>query len=373
MRTRTEVLQNLGTIHRIVIKIGSNLIIHPETKEIQNQIIDNLIQDILFLRKRNIEVILVSSGAIAFARKLLSMQNGSHYSSLIKKQALASIGQIELMNFYKEKFSQYNLGIAQILITANDFRDRVTYLNIGHTVQEILKMNQIPIINENDTVSTDEIKFGDNDFLSGATASLLHAQLLFLLTSVEGFIVNEKRVSLLNNINEQTLKYAKGPTGFGSGGMYSKIRVGKLCLQSGLSMAILPGFEKNSIQRFFLGEDIGTLIYPEKRFYIKAKKRWLLFAKTKGAIIIDEGAEIALKQHCKSLLLVGIKDIEGSFTYGDVVEIKNQKHQVIGRGVIYIPSRILKNKIANIKERTSYLENFPYEVVHRNNLILESI
>jgi len=366
---RNEFISEFPNIKRIVIKIGSNLIVQGDTIQYNN--LENLIRCILFLKKLKKEVILVSSGAVALGRKKLKNRFNDYvpqeFPTLIRKQALASIGQIELMNLYDQLFLKERFAISQVLITAKDFRDRETYLNIGHTIQELLRLNIIPIINENDTVSTDELKFGDNDYLSAAVAALLQSQLLILLTSVEGFIVDSKRISVLENITEEIIKHAKGPVGQGSGGMYSKIRVGKLCQQAGVHVAILPGSLEDVVQKFISGEDVGTFILSNKKT-LPARKKWLLFAKTKGAVIIDEGAEYALKNRGSSLLFAGIKNIEGSFTYGDVVEIKNFRNQVLGRGIINIPSRIIKLHLHNHGNR---IEGFPFEAIHRNDMILE--
>ncbi len=376
---RKEFLKEFENTKRIVVKIGSNLIVNSK-QSINYEVLNNLLNDIIILKDLNKQIILVSSGAVALGKKKLNTikknQKIEDFSSIVRKQALASIGQIELMKFYDEFFGKKNLGISQILITANDFGNRQTYLNIGHTIQEILNLGLIPIINENDTVSIEELKFGDNDFLSAATAALLNAQILILLTSVDGFFINNQRVSYLDKITNQVLSYAKGPEGYGSGGMYSKIRVGKLCLQAGLHVAILPGKEKNIIQKFLRGEDVGTFIYSTKKF-MKAKKKWLLFARTKGSVIIDKGAENALIYNNSSLLLAGIKKIQGNFTYRDVVDIKNQEDQIIGRGVINIPSKIIKEKInqrnvGNLNYHSSY-STFPIEIIHRDNMIIEEL
>lgn len=289
--------------------------------------------------------------------------------SVIRKQALASIGQIELMNYYNHIFNKNHLEISQILITAKDFGERETYLNIGHTIQELVRLNFIPIINENDTVSTEEIKFGDNDFLSAAVAALLNSQFLILLTSVEGFLINGKRISNLENITHQTLQYAKGPEGYGSGGMNSKLKVGKLCLQAGVDVAILPGKIENIIQKFFSKEDVGTFIFSREKKYLKARKRWLLFSRSRGSVFVDEGAENALLNKGSSLLINGIKEIEGKFSIGDVVEIKNLKDSILGRGIININYKNLKNYL--VEKNKIDKSFFPTEIIHRDDLILE--
>ncbi len=373
---RENFLKEIDKIKRVVIKIGSNLIIDNKTNEIQYKNLENLLNSIIYLKSLNKQVIVVSSGAVALGRnklkRILKDYVPQQFPSIIRKQALASVGQIELMKFYDEFFSKKNIGISQILITAKDFRDRETYLNIGHTIQEILNFDLVPIINENDTVATEELKFGDNDFLSAATAALLHSQLLILLTSVEGFLINNKRISSIDKIDEEIIKHARGPEGYGSGGMYSKIRVGKLCQIAGVHVAILPGNVDDVVQKFFSGVDVGTLIYAQNKF-LKARKKWLLFARTKGTVVIDEGAEDALKNKGSSLLLAGIKQIQGNFTYGDVVEIRNMKNDILGRGIINIPSRIIRNHFNGKQETNSknLLQYFPFEVIHRNDLILE--
>ncbi|MFN3604809.1 MAG: glutamate 5-kinase [Leptonema sp. (in: bacteria)] len=360
-------------IKRIVIKIGSNLIVDPTTNQICTENIQNLVRGILFLKNNHKDVILVSSGAVAFGKKRLNNAIPKDQipldPSLVHKQAFASIGQIELMNFYRKIFRMNQLEIAQILITAKDFRDRETYLNVGHTIQELIKLNIIPIINENDTVSTDELKFGDNDFLSAAVSALLNCQLLILLTSVDGFLINGERISTLNKIDKQIFSYAKGPEGYGSGGMYSKIRVGSLCLKAGVDVAILPGKEENIIEKFFNQEDVGTFIYSKEKKFLKARKRWLLFSRTKGAVYIDEGAEIALLKKGSSLLINGIKEIEGKFTIGDVVEIKNLKNEILGRGIINLSHKNLKKYLEN-KMQNNKIYNLS-EVINRDDLILE--
>lgn len=367
--------QKFSEFKRIVIKIGSNLIVDPETERICIENIENLIKGILFLKQQKKEIILVSSGAVAFGRKKLKNINPNYvpllFPSIVRKQALASIGQIELMNFYNEIFRKYNLGISQILITAKDFRDRETYLNIGHTIQELVKLNIIPIINENDTASTDELKFGDNDFLSAAVSALLNSQLLILLTSVEGFLVHNKRISNLDTIDNKILQYAKGPEGFGSGGMYSKMRVGQLCLQAGVDVAILPGKMENVIEKFFNQEDVGTFIYSKEKRYLRARKKWILFSRTKGSVYIDQGAENALINKGSSLLINGIKYIEGKFLMGDIIEIKNLNNKILGRGITNFSYRSLQNFLLN-KDQNLQIINIP-EIIHRDDLILEQI
>ncbi len=360
-------------IKRIVIKIGSNLIVDPQTNQICEENIQNLINGILFLKKKQKEVILVSSGAVAFGNKKIKAINqniNSFFSnSIIRKQALASIGQIELMNYYNQVFQKNHLKISQVLITAKDFGERETYLNIGHTIQELVKLDFIPVINENDTVSTDEIKFGDNDFLSAAVAALLNSQLLILLTSVEGFMIEGKRISNLESISPDLMEHAKGPTGFGSGGMNSKLRVGKLCLQAGVDVAILPGKLKNVIQDFFGCEDVGTFIFSKEKKFLKARKKWILFSRSRGSVFIDEGAEKALLNNGSSLLINGIKKVEGKFLSGDVVEIKNLQNTILGRGIVNISDKNLKKYLLekNKIDKSSY----PTEIIHRDNLILE--
>ena len=363
----------VASAKRVIIKIGSSLIAPPtgntESNSVDLTMIESLAGEILFLRQRNIEVILVSSGAVAMGRYILGKVNTSYLPktapAMSRKQALSAIGQARLISLYGEVFAKHKLPVSQILITARDFRDRKAYLNIGHTIEELLSLGVIPIINENDTVSTDELRFGDNDLLSGACAALLHADLLILLTSADGFLMNKNRVPALDTITADVIAQAGGPSGPGSGGMRTKIRSGQLALRTGFQLAILPGRHKDPIRAFFEGDNIGTLIGKLTPAKMNARKMWLLFARTKGAVIVDHGASLALQKHGSSLLSAGITKIKGDFVESDVIEIIDTEGKVIGRGIAKVSWRDIEAAIQSG-------QHLDIEVIHRNDLILDS-
>ncbi|EHQ08650.1 glutamate 5-kinase [Leptonema illini] len=370
---RKELQKALTESKRVVLKIGSGLIATAneanEPNGLDRSMIEKLRDEVLFLRERGIEVILVSSGAVAMGRSVLRKTlAGYHPQSnpgLSRKQALAAVGQARLISLYGEIFAEKGLAVSQILITARDFRDRNAYLNIGHTIQELLRLGVVPIINENDTVSTEELRFGDNDLLSAACAALLRSDLLVLLTSVNGFLINEQRVPVLTSITADVLEAAGGPSGPGSGGMRTKIRAGQLGLRTGFRVAILPGRDRAPVQSLFTGEDIGTIIGSTEPSHMNARKMWLLFARTRGAVIIDDGAVNALRHRGSSLLGAGIKELRGAFAQSDVVEIVDAAGQSIGRGIVRAGSREIQASI-DAKKPLSY------EVIHRNDLIIET-
>lgn len=365
---RSDCLDRVKRSRRVVIKVGTQLLTDAKGG-VNRLMIEKLKAEILFLRKSGIEVLLVTSGAVGMGRELV---RDLSTPDLARRQALSAIGQIRLMSVYSESFAASGVVIAQLLITARDFRDRRAYLNIGHTLQELISLGVLPVINENDTVSTDELRFGDNDMLSAACASQFHADLLIILTSVEGFIMNGKRVPFISRIGEEEKKHALGPTGPGSGGMETKIRAGELCALSGTMLAILPGGVESPIQSLFGGEDIGTLVGGETRASLSARKRWLLFARTDGSVEIDAGARKALERG-SSLLPAGLRKINGHFLAGDVIDILDENGRSMGRGIVNYSYREILPAVGLRGEEIKNKSLFPRsdEIIHRNNMIVE--
>lgn len=359
---------------RVVIKVGSNLVAPPtsngEPSGVDRAMIEKLCQEILFLKQRGIEVILVSSGAVSMGRAVLSKTN-LKYEPIIKpglsrKQALAAIGQARLIAFYGEIFQKKEVAVSQLLLTARDFRDRSAYLNIGHTIEELLRMGVVPIINENDTVSTEELRFGDNDLLSAACAGLLRSDLLILLTSVDGFLIDNQRIGALTSIDNDTFSKAGGPSGGGSGGMRTKLRAGQLGLRTGFRVAILPGRHNSPVESLFAGNDIGTLIGSNQTTTLNARKQWLLFVRSRGALIIDDGAVNALVHKHSSLLWAGVRKVTGSFSQSEVVEIIDENQKSIGRGIVRASSKEIET---SLKQKSP----LHFEIIHRNDLITDII
>ena len=375
-------------IRRVVIKVGTSLISDPNAPDGVNQaMIHKLRDEVLFLKERDIDAILVSSGAVGTGRNVLKAygRNLQAEPSITRRQALSAIGQSRIVSRYAEAFAEARIPVAQLLITARDFRDRRAYLNIGHTIQELRNMGAVAVINENDTVSTDELQFGDNDLLSAIVAALFRADVLMILTSVDGSSIDNQRVSELDRITATHRAAAGGPEGPGRGGMTTKVRAGELCGKSGAALAPLPGAHPNPVQAFLRQEDIGTFIAIPDHKPLSARKQWLLFARAEGGVAIDAGARRALSERGSSLLSVGARAVRGRFLAGEVIEIEDTSGTVIGRGIAEYSSRqmqqMLPKRASDGKADTNpgqtanandgAMRNSEV-LVHRNNLILET-
>ncbi len=373
---RSKCLEKIHKARRVVIKVGSSLLTESDRIDGVNlEMIRKLRDEIMFLRGLGKDVLLVSSGAVSMGREVLRRyaRGGGNASSVARKQALSAVGQSRLMSVYREVFEDVDIPVAQLLITARDFLDRRAYLNIGSAIHELVSLGVLAIINENDTVSTEEIQFGDNDLLSAACASLFHADLLVILTRVDGFLKDNERVPFLPEITQDVMDHAGGPTGPGSGGMITKIRAAQLCGFGGESTAILPGNVDRPVQRLFNGDDIGTLVCAKQSGKLSARKRWLLYARTQGAVHVDDGARDALMERGSSLLPAGIFDVEGDFIAGDIIEIIDSTGRNIGRGIVNYSHNEVTPAIGKGSDqirREGHIKRST-EVIHRNNLILE--
>lgn len=347
---------------RLVIKIGSSLFYSAENKldfvylkEIISQISDLIKQD-------NKEIVLVSSGAIGLGMAILKLE--SRPKELAFLQAAAAFGQHELMDVFRRYFSEKGLNCAQLLLTWEDFSDRKRYLNAKHTLSAILEYKGVPIINENDTVSTEEIKFGDNDKLSALVATLIGADLLIILSDVDGLMQKDKKtlVKTVDKISAQIKELACSTNRKTSvGGMVTKIEAAKVAVDSGIPCIIANGRKKDIIQSCIKNPfSEGTLFIPKEKC-LEAKKRWIAFsARPKGEITVDEGARLALS-HNKSLLSVGIISQTGDFCVGDIVSIKDKHNLEFARGRIRLASTDL-NKIIG--------KRWDKEIIHRDEIVL---
>ena len=340
---------------RIVIKIGASLLV-------DNQIIDQLTSQIVDLLKHKREVILVSSGAIACGMAILGLK--SRPTKLEFLQAAASLGQSELMQLYRRRFSAYNIKCAQILLTWEDFDARNRYLNARHTLEVLLKWRNLPIINENDTVSVDEIKFGDNDRLSALVANLIDADILIILSDVDGLFIPETSeiIRIVNKITTKIERLASSSDkAISVGGMKTKLSAARIAMESQIPCLIINGKKSNALSLALADPfNAGTLLLPvETR--IPARKKWLIFCtRPKGSICVDDGAKNALLAG-KSLLTVGVVDLEGNFTQGDIVEITDQKGSSFARGKVNFSTQDL-DKIKGKKKMK--------EVIHCDNLVV---
>ncbi|MCM8800555.1 MAG: glutamate 5-kinase [Candidatus Omnitrophica bacterium] len=345
---------------RIVIKIGASLF-YPEKSKFDLKLIYQLAGEIATLVKEKKQTILVSSGAIALGMTVLGLKERP--KQLAYLQASAALGQNELMNVYRQVFKDKGINCAQVLLTWDDFSDRRRYLNAKNTLETLLRMNIIPIINENDTVSTDEIKFGDNDRLSALVSSLILADLLIILSDVEGLLDKNKQViQIVDEITPQ-IKALACPTDkkVCVGGMVTKLEAARIAVDSGIPCLIANGRSKGIILSAVRNPaEAGTLFIPKQGF-LDAKQSWLAFsAKPKGRIFVDEGAKKALLEK-KSLLSVGITGIEGGFEAGEVVSVADKKNKEFARGKVGVSSKQLE------KVKGTY---YPKEVIHRDNLVI---
>lgn len=366
---RTEFLKD-RKIKRVVIKVGTSLISDGNSPDgVNHAMIAKLRDEVLWLKERGIAAMLVSSGAVGTGRHVLK-QYGLHTQTapgVRRRQALSAIGQGQIVSRYAEAFAEAKIPVAQLLITARDFRHRRAYLNMGGTIQELHRMGALAVVNENDTTSTDELQFGDNDLLSAIVAALYKADLLMILTSVPGFLMNGERVPELTHIGDAERAAAGGPEGPGRGGMSTKIRAGELCGRSGAALAILPGAAEYPVRDFLNGADIGTFIFTGEAQKLNARKQWLLFARAEGGVTIDAGAVRALRERGSSLLAVGVRAVRGQFLAGEVIEIEDAAGAVIGRGIAGFRSR----EIAAMLSESKDAERDGAVIVHRSDLILE--
>ncbi len=351
-------------IRRIVIKLGSSVIATDHMRP-RRAIVGSLLRQIHNLRRKGVEVVLVSSGAIVLG--MGELRTKQRPNDLAVLQASAAIGQNILMRLYSDLFRRYRISCAQVLLTWDDFDDRVRYNNARKTLKAILEQNAIPIINENDTISTEEIRFGDNDRLSALVATLVDADLLLLLSDVEGlYEMKDGRRRLYKEIKEITAEIegvAKDSSkkNMARGGMIAKLQAVKVANQARIPCVVANAETKDVVSRVLQGERIGTL-FMEKEERLISRKHWISFgAKPKGRLTIDEGAVKALLEKGKSLLLPGIISWEGHFDKDDVVIVTDKQNQEIARGMIAYSV----SDLHTIEDKRGKAE-----VIHRDNLVL---
>lgn len=356
---RSEFLKNVS---RVVVKVGTGVLTdsrkQPDLAQMQA-----LVDQLAALRKAGKEVVLVTSGAVGAGMGVLG--HAKRPSELAELQACAAIGQSKLMATYDKLFSAHNLPVAQVLLTHADLEHHERHLNARNTLINLLRHGVVPIINENDAVSFTEIKFGDNDTLSALVASLLPADLLVILTTVDGVIENfgkpgAKVISRLDKIDSGIEKLAGGTDSTTAvGGMKSKIQAAKIVVRSGIPLIIASGKKKNNLARVVEGKEEGTLFMPQSR-RLQGRKRWIaFFHHPRGTIYVDDGARKALRENGKSLLPPGISRCEGSFVSGDVIKICDLNGTEFARGIAgFDASEICAKTLKRV------------EVVHRDNLVV---
>jgi len=346
--------ESLGRARRIVIKLGTGLLTDRDNRLALPQI-ESLVGQVAALFRNKRQVLLVSSGAIGAGMAELGLKQRP--KKLDELQAAAAIGQSKLMALYDRLFANFDITVAQVLLTHDDLRNRARHLNAHNTLTTLIARNIIPVINENDTVSVDEIKFGDNDLLAALTAMLMDADLLVILSHVEGLLNQGVAVSIVPQITRDIERLAGGTDRVTSvGGMKSKIEAAKIVTRAGISMVIAHGERKNVLAELTAGADVGTWFVPQEN-KLASRKRWIaFFQRPVAAVIVDEGAVRAVRENQKSLLAKGVASAAGQFKKGDVVSIRDKNLVEFARGLTKVSSTDL-NTATGV-------------VVHRDDLVV---
>jgi len=363
--------------HRMVVKLGTSLLTGGSGR-LDRNMMSRLVEQMAKLHHQGVEMLVVSSGAMAAGRQRLGLSG--KMKSIPFKQVLCSVGQSRLMHIYEELFDQYDIPVAQALLTKADLSDRSGYLNARNTLLALLQLKVICIVNENDVVAVDELdeaKFGDNDNLSAMVSNLVDADLLLLLTDTAGLHTADPRrdpgarlIPEVRHIDAEIERLADRAGALGIGGMVTKIEAAQLATASGVTVVIADGREADIILRLASGERVGTRFSPAST-KMESRKRWMLSGLcTHGKLVVDSGAAMALKKQNRSLLAAGIKETEGDFDRGDIVEIYDAEGHYFGCGLVnYSSQEVNLIKGAHSGEIATLLGiDFGPEVVHRDNL-----
>jgi len=357
----------LKNARRVVVKIGSRLLAESPASR-PATIADQVAE----LRKRGVEAVIVSSGAIALGMRRLRLAARPH--ELPALQAAAAVGQSRLMQHWEHAFAAHDIAIGQVLVTHDDLGDRRRFLSARLTLRALLDHGCVPIINENDTVATDEIKFGDNDQLAALVCNLVSADALVILTDVEG--VRDAagvRMPIVHDIDREAAPVAGASTsGVGSGGMASKVGSARIVTLTGMPAVVAPGREPDVITRVLAGDDLGTLFVPGDET-LSSRKHWIAYGtKPAGKLVVDDGAARALVEKNKSLLPAGITRVDGEFELGDMVSVTSAAGVELARGLVAYPAHELRKisglQSAAIEARLGY--KGIDEAIHRDDLVI---
>ncbi|WP_444895267.1 glutamate 5-kinase [Microbulbifer sp. EKSA008] len=377
MDSATVSRQALTKAQRWVVKIGSALLT-DNGRGVNTAAISAWVAQMADLRRRGIEVVLVSSGAVAAGMDRLGWCRRPE--SIHQLQAAAAVGQSHLVQVYEQAFNRFDIRSAQILLDHDDLSNRTRYLNARSTLRTLLSLGAVPIVNENDTVVTDEIRFGDNDTLAALVANLVEADALLILTDADGLFTEDPRdnpeaelISEASALDPRLLEMAgDSRSGLGRGGMTTKVRAAQLAARSGARTVIAGGALEAVIDKVCAGEQLGTLLLPEAD-PLAARKRWLAGQlQVRGTLLVDAGAEAAMTGSGSSLLPVGVTAVEGHFRRGDLVSCRNAEGREIARGLVNYDSsesgRILGQSSEKFADLLGYRDDD--ELIHRDNLIL---
>ncbi|MBD1851825.1 glutamate 5-kinase [Leptolyngbya sp. FACHB-711] len=367
--------------HTLVVKIGTSSLAQPDTGFLALATIAQLVETLSQLRQQGHDVILVSSGAVGVGCARLGLTERPR--SMAMKQAVAAVGQGRLMRVYDDLFSSLQQPIAQVLLTRTDLMERSRYVNAYRTFRQLLKLGVIPIVNENDTLAVEELKFGDNDTLSARVASLVGADWLFLLTDVDRLYSADPRshpdaqpIPVVEDIEQlsQFVEVGDQGTSWGTGGMVTKIAAARIATLAGIRTVITEGRSPQNLLKILAGESIGTRFEPQPD-RVNARKRWIAHGLVPaGKLVLDPGAIVAIRDAGKSLLAAGVREVEGEFQMHDAVLLCDRSGQEVARGIVNYTSGELQ------KIRGCHSEQIPKilgyggaeTVVHRDNLVLSS-
>jgi glutamate 5-kinase len=369
--------QKLITARRVVVKLGSNVI--TATNSLNLDVIESISHQICTLMDRGIEVILVSSGAMAAGLRKMEMEKRPE--EIPKRQAISAIGQSGVMNAYEKSFARCDKKVAQILLTAEDLNNRKRYLNARNALNTLIDWQVVPIINENDTIMVEEIKLGDNDNLAAMITLLMDADFLFILTDIDGLYNKDPRqypeaklISTVTDFKKEIEAFASEiPGTLGTGGMLSKIQAARKVTSAGIPMIVARGDISDILLNLFAGKSHGTyFVASEKK--MASRKCWIAHTLApKGSIVIDDGAVHAVRQNGKSLLPIGVIAVEGDFEEGAAVSFKTTADKIIGTGLVnYRSFDIDLIKGLRTSQIEACLGSRHYdEIIHRDNLVLK--
>ncbi len=377
--TQRAYLQEIRDAKRIVIKVGTSTLSH-KNGHLNLHRIDLLVRQISDLANKGKEILLVTSGAVGAG--LSKMKRTERPQSIPEKQAFAAIGQGILLHIYEKMFSEYNQTVAQVLLTKENSIDYRQYMNTRNALLTLLSLGVIPIINENDVVAIDELKIGDNDTLSAIVSVIVDADLLILLSDIDGLYdknphqhADANLIPYIEEITPQIEEMGGGAgTKMGTGGMLTKLKAAKIAISSGVNMIIANGEKQDVLMHIAMGQDIGT-IFKARKTHLARRKSWLAFGKqTSGSIIVDSGCADALKNSGASILAAGIVSCLGDFVAGDTVRVLAPNGEEIARGAVNYDSATIQ--IIKGHQTSEFPQLFSgkiyEEVIHRNNMVLIS-
>jgi len=375
MDERKKILQK---VHRVVIKIGSTILTKGESGLNTTRIVELVDEVVSILEEKRIEIAIVSSGAVAAGMGRLGLKTRPR--EIPVKQAAAAVGQGRLIWCYKEAFLGHKRKVAQILLTADDLKHRRRFLNARNAMETLFHYQVVPIINENDTVVVEEMKFGDNDYLSALVTNLIGADLLLILSDIEGLYTEDPHlhgdaelIPLVPKVTEKILRMAgKSYHDAGSGGMHSKVRTAKTAAAFGTPTLVVNGHRRGAIRAALSGEKIGTLFLAD-RDRLTSRKHWIAYTLSpKGRLTLDAGAVKALLQKGRSLLPSGITEVDGRFEVGDPVSCLDPAGREVARGLVNYHAREIKKILGRKTQEIEKILGYKYydEVIHRNDLVI---